>query len=641
MRASLLLLGGIVVLSVAVARALSCVCSPLECDVLTDEDCPGGLTSDPCGCCKVCARVEGEPCGGLFGFSGSCADGLQCVIKNLLPSTREVDEGICTKIPGRWRRHCPLGPVMSEAGCNLVSEGITGENGNKVSTGKCVCGPPVPWCPDEPRPYVYQTRYECKLNLIAKMGYDDLFNSGDTVADDDDADADADADEAGDAEGEDVRGAECPEDSVTDENGGCKCAPDCPTTICLPGEHPVEVKPADPRTPGSCCAQYDCVPTATTKKSARYCIHEHKAKKPGEQWQQSDCVHCVCEEEEVIITCLETMCKACENAIAPKPGECCPHCPIPTNASLAEPKSPCQTAMDGCSINCEHGYETDENNCPVCSCVTDKVTDEEASTEQSTVVPDSCLPVPFCEPSCDLARDEEGCPVCSCQIPQAFDEPTNETVVIDETGKKICPEVKCDLHCERGLLMDENDCTFCKCRAPESDCPPLVGCRKRCTYGYKTNRRGCSICRCKASCTDRLNTTHPEGSTWHPNACTSCTCQTGGRLSCRETICSVACSDPSPPKPGTCCPICPIAPSKENDAAGHHGTRGWGTAPITLIAILTLLCLLLIVHIVRSRFRGRLSPSETTTCSSCPPQYYKYVPAYDTPTHRHEKIVPL
>lgn len=48
MRATLLLLGGIVVFSVAVARALSCVCSPFECDILTDEDCPGGLTWDPC-----------------------------------------------------------------------------------------------------------------------------------------------------------------------------------------------------------------------------------------------------------------------------------------------------------------------------------------------------------------------------------------------------------------------------------------------------------------------------------------------------------------------------------------------------------------------------------------------------------------
>ncbi|KAG7201986.1 hypothetical protein KM043_004678 [Ampulex compressa] len=180
MRVPLLLLGGIVVLSVAVARALSCVCSPLECDVLSDEDCPGGLTWDPCRCCKVCARVEGEPCGGLFGFSGSCAVGLQCVIKNLLHHTREVDEGVCAKIPGRWRRHCPSGPIMSDPGCNLVGEGVETGAENVVPTGKCVCGPSVPWCPDEPPPYMYMTRHECKLNLAAKIAYDDLFNSEDT-----------------------------------------------------------------------------------------------------------------------------------------------------------------------------------------------------------------------------------------------------------------------------------------------------------------------------------------------------------------------------------------------------------------------------------------------------------------------------
>lgn len=173
------------------------------------------------------------------------------------------------------------------------------------------------------------------------------------------------------------------------------------------------------------------------------------------------------------------------------------------------------------------------------------------------------------------------------------------------------------------------------------------------------------ICRCRASCTDHLNETHPEGSTWRPNSCTTCTCEAGGRLSCRETVCSVACKDPLPPKPGTCCPTCPITvsflfykatrtwtrnqirflifpqPLKENEAHGHHGgTKGWGTVPITLIVILTLLCVLLIVHIVRSRFRGRLSPSDASY-SSYPPQYYKCVPAYDTPMHRNEKIVPL
>ncbi|XP_053987025.1 cysteine-rich motor neuron 1 protein isoform X2 [Hylaeus volcanicus] len=632
MRASLLLLGGIVVLSIAVARALSCVCSPLECDILTDEDCPGGLTWDPCKCCKVCARVEGEPCGGLFGFSGSCADGLQCVIKNLLPNTREVDEGVCTKIPGRWRRHCPHGPAMSEPGCNLVSEAITEENGNTLSTGKCVCGPSVPWCPDEPQPYVYATRHECKLNLAAKTGYDDLFSSGDTTADD--------------AEGY-VSGAECPEDSVRGENGGCKCATVCPPSECPEGQRPVQVKAADPQTPGSCCARYDCIPSESVSwvtvatedtKSTKYCIYEDKAKNLGERWQQSDCLSCVCEEDGV--SCQEPMCKNCENAIPPNPGECCPHCPIPTNATLAEPEPPCRNSLEDCDLTCDHGYVNDENDCPLCSCIMPKE-DGGSSGAQPPVEPDKVCPeLPHCGLNCDLVKDEGGCSVCACQTPQSFDEPTNDSVLIDETGKKICPEVKCDLHCERGLVMDENDCTFCKCRASDSNCPPLEGCRKRCNFGYKTNKRGCPICRCRASCSDHLNETHPEGSTWHPNACTTCICEAGGRLGCRETICSVACSNPLPPKPGTCCPVCPITHLKQNETSSHQGSRSWGTVPITVIVILSVFCLVLIVDKVRSRFRGRLSPSEASF-SSYPPQYYKYVPAYDTPMHRNEKIAPV
>ncbi|KAI4474742.1 hypothetical protein M0802_015467 [Mischocyttarus mexicanus] len=75
------------------------------------------------------------------------------------------------EIPGRWRRHCPNGPIMSPPGCNLVDDGSSDESGNAVASGKCVCGPSVPWCPGEPRPYDYRTRHECKLNLAAKIAY--------------------------------------------------------------------------------------------------------------------------------------------------------------------------------------------------------------------------------------------------------------------------------------------------------------------------------------------------------------------------------------------------------------------------------------------------------------------------------------
>ncbi|XP_058788892.1 uncharacterized protein LOC131662913 [Phymastichus coffea] len=180
MRVPLWLLGGVAVLSLAVARALSCICSPLECDPLGGDDCPGGLTWDPCKCCKVCARLEGEPCGGLFGFSGRCALGLQCVIKNLVPHPRDsaLDEGVCTKIPGRTRRRCAGGTRQSEPGCNLVGEGSAQEQ------GQCACGSAVLWCPeDEPQPYTYRTRHECELNLAAKMAYDGLYERAQTRPD--------------------------------------------------------------------------------------------------------------------------------------------------------------------------------------------------------------------------------------------------------------------------------------------------------------------------------------------------------------------------------------------------------------------------------------------------------------------------
>ncbi|XP_011332207.1 cysteine-rich motor neuron 1 protein isoform X3 [Ooceraea biroi] len=622
MRAPLLLLGGIVVLSLAVARALSCVCSPVECDVLTDEDCPGGLTWDPCRCCKVCARVEGEPCGGLFGFSGSCAVGLQCVIVNLLPRSREMDEGVCTKIPGRWRRHCPHGPIMSDPGCNLVGEGTT-EAGNAAAAGKCVCGPSVPWCPGEPRPYMYTTRHECKLNLEAKIAYDDLYNSGDTVPGSNVAVDGTSFGESTRADREQV--GEGKESGRNDGDDG--------------GWQNDERATLSTRIAG----WTDLISWAKPEEKPQNCIHEGVSRKLGEEWKQNDCATCICNEDGTA-SCQTTMCKSCENAIPPDPGECCPHCPPPTNSTFDHhhPDEPCKTSLDDCEMKCYHGFRTDENHCPVCECADDLEVDAVPD-----VLPEDykvCPELLHCELNCDLLKDEDGCSVCACQtpsLPPRYPAAVNDTALNPaSTGRSVCPELKCNLHCEQGLLMDENDCTLCECKPPTTGCPSLLGCRKRCNFGYKTNKRGCPICRCRATCMDHLNETHAEGSIWHPNSCTTCICEAGGRLNCKETICSVACGNPLPPKSGTCCPMCPITTIKENETVNQITSRGWGTVPITLIVVLALLCLLLIIHIVRSRFRGRLSPSEASYVSS-PPQYYKCVPVYDTPVHRNEKIVPL
>jgi hypothetical protein len=96
-----MMLTALLLLSVRLVSGFSCVCSPAECEELSEEDCPGGGTVwDPCGCCRVCARVENEPCGGPYGFYGSCAEGLECVVAAHAtgkPVLAANSEGICSR----------------------------------------------------------------------------------------------------------------------------------------------------------------------------------------------------------------------------------------------------------------------------------------------------------------------------------------------------------------------------------------------------------------------------------------------------------------------------------------------------------------------------------------------------------------
>ena len=62
------------------AEGLSCYCREEMCDTvdLMKQRCKGGLVFDVCHCCKTCAKLEGERCGGLFGGFGKCDEGLVC-----------------------------------------------------------------------------------------------------------------------------------------------------------------------------------------------------------------------------------------------------------------------------------------------------------------------------------------------------------------------------------------------------------------------------------------------------------------------------------------------------------------------------------------------------------------------------------
>lgn len=66
-------------------RALHCPpCEQVHCSSrrALKLQCKGGVTRCVCGCCPVCARVEGETCGGTWDYLGKCDKGLVCVYQD-------------------------------------------------------------------------------------------------------------------------------------------------------------------------------------------------------------------------------------------------------------------------------------------------------------------------------------------------------------------------------------------------------------------------------------------------------------------------------------------------------------------------------------------------------------------------------
>lgn len=54
------------------------------------------LTPDSCGCCLICAKLEGESCGGLYGAEGFCEKRLRCsVSENRALSGKISAIGVC------------------------------------------------------------------------------------------------------------------------------------------------------------------------------------------------------------------------------------------------------------------------------------------------------------------------------------------------------------------------------------------------------------------------------------------------------------------------------------------------------------------------------------------------------------------
>ncbi|XP_038614699.1 insulin-like growth factor-binding protein 7 [Tachyglossus aculeatus] len=89
-------------------------CQPAACPPLPPRGCPLGETRDACGCCPVCTRGEGEPCGG---GRGHCAPGMEC-------------------LKSRNRRKGKAGAAAAAGASGPGASGV----------GVCVCKAPYPVC---------------------------------------------------------------------------------------------------------------------------------------------------------------------------------------------------------------------------------------------------------------------------------------------------------------------------------------------------------------------------------------------------------------------------------------------------------------------------------------------------------------
>ncbi|XP_067942953.1 uncharacterized protein [Watersipora subatra] len=86
----------------------------------------GGVTTDICGCCPVCAKQVGDPCGGEWNYLGKCDVGLYCKAphSSASPSTGEeiktevpmggIPEGTCVKSPDIQKDDSVLKPPAQQ-----------------------------------------------------------------------------------------------------------------------------------------------------------------------------------------------------------------------------------------------------------------------------------------------------------------------------------------------------------------------------------------------------------------------------------------------------------------------------------------------------------------------------------------------
>ena len=72
----------LVLMSLHAQGTLRCDCKRAK-QCIRPTSCPTGYRYDMCNCCEVCAKAEGEVCGGSNYVEGQCGHGMGCIVRDV------------------------------------------------------------------------------------------------------------------------------------------------------------------------------------------------------------------------------------------------------------------------------------------------------------------------------------------------------------------------------------------------------------------------------------------------------------------------------------------------------------------------------------------------------------------------------
>ncbi|XP_071962358.1 cysteine-rich motor neuron 1 protein-like isoform X2 [Antedon mediterranea] len=531
-------------------------CSPQEC---VQPFCKGDVVLDECDCCFVCAKVEGEKCGGVWGIYGVCEYGLDCKVEqnigDVLPLDVDNRAGVCTGSPNPTDSVPP--PALFDSSgdvptdCTNIKCVVVDIQCPNDSVNVTVISPysPTECCAATPT-----CRCDPSMcnDILCAGGYEKvLISAGDgrpgTCCDN----YQCQAIDCSNVECPPSLPSLCPVNSRyvsggTSDDGccrlpnSCECALElCVTPTCDP-DYELRLIAEGLSDPENCCPVYKCI----SQHVKDGCVYKEISYDHGEMWHPEICRMCECWNG--VSRCMPI--PGCQDSSAP----------------------PIMKALCVIGGNMyEHGDEWDHDDCTTCRCVDGKSRCNGASCavtcKNATKVPGICCPV--CDEPDVITKPPVQCPKFNCSLfcPFGFSKDDNGCPQCHcATDASKCPtDHSCSKYCIYGFQEDRWGCPRCKCKR----CKEMMDCDLQCTNGFKKNDRGCNICRCSesskketvlvslGSCQSSSGKHYEDSESWH-DGCRECYCHSG------QEMCSlITCSSPACGKPviraGECCPTCP------------------------------------------------------------------------------------